>query len=405
MSTAAATAGTRRTAAPESPDLARGRTATLQAGIDRRAQAVQDQRPTPWSTPPVSTWIDKQLATFPRSEKSQQFHAHGHLMAIAHYARENSPDDPQGAYLVYCERILKQDGADEQLTRLVLDNMDAAWEDDQKHPVFVPLALESTRSRLSTILLSNIVTNLLTKEEAARGIGSNRWENVENVACLSSAVAAYNALRTIARDRCLPYHAIPVGLSDLAKVMGYVGPQGTPDASNALKAIRAAEAANILVTIAKGAPCGKDVPAHLRRSNIYCLRASFETLEAAVADGKQQWPYLERMKLEAPVTDPVNEPVFVSDLPPVVTTSCEPRPTANVDTPAAKVPMPQVDFVPEVEGILTAELPPYLLPGVLFKWNDTKLLELFEHQHDPVLAARLVIEATLAAHQPVGAPF
>ena len=208
----------------------------------------------------MSTWIDKQISAFPRKEKSEQFHAHARLMAIAHYARENFPDDPEGAYLVYCERILTQEGADERLTQLVLQNADAAWEDDQKHPIFVPLALEPTRSRLSTILLSNIVTNLLTKEEAASSIGSNRREDVENVSCLSSAVAAYNALCAIARDRCLPYHAIQVGLGDLAKVMGYVGLQGTPDASNALKAIRAAEAANILVTSQRAHPAARTSP-------------------------------------------------------------------------------------------------------------------------------------------------
>ena len=94
--------------------------------------------------------------------------------------------------------------------------------------------------------------------------------------------------------------------------------------------------------------------------------------------------------------------MFVSDLPPV--TSCGPQPTVNVDTPAATVPLPQVDFVHEVERILTAKLPRYLLSDARLEWSGAKLLVLFEHQPDPVLAARLVIATTLAAH-PVEAPF
>jgi hypothetical protein len=87
--------------------------------------------------------IERQIASF---GPISQFEAHAQLMSIAHHARENFPDDPYAAYGVYIGRILEQTGITPLHEQLIYDTMEAAWEDDQKHPLFVPLTLEEWKS-------------------------------------------------------------------------------------------------------------------------------------------------------------------------------------------------------------------------------------------------------------------
>lgn len=181
-----------------------------------------------------------------------------------------------------------------------------------------------------------------------------------------------------------------------------------PDHSRAGKDLAAAVKAGIIAVLDRGEAHGPDRVGGL--SGLYALRAEGETIDEAVALGRRQRAYAERAKLRGNqakvvvvVTEPVAEPVFVSDLPPV-TTSCSPQPAVSELTPAAKVQIDEASFLAQVDGVLVAELRPYELSGVRYYWNDERLLELAKSQPDPVLAARSVIEATLAA-QPAGAPF
>jgi hypothetical protein len=247
------------------------------------------------------SWIDRQIASF---TPTSQFAAHAQLMSIAHHARENFPNDPYSAYGMYIDRIREEAGTTPQVVQLIYDTMDAAWEDDRKHPLFVPLTLEESRSPLRTILDTKSVAINSTACRDTNAIVEDRHEIQEDVVCTGTAKAAYDGLYAICRDRGLPKHCVSVALSDLAKEIGY-GTAVRPDASRALKAVRDAEAANILVTLVHGEACGPLTPVTLRKSNIYCLRGAGETKEAAVAHGQLQHGFKRRMSAQA---DPPETP-------------------------------------------------------------------------------------------------
>jgi hypothetical protein len=275
------------------------------------------------------TWLEKTLAAFPHAK---QYRTHALLMSLAHYARENAPGDPMDTYADYvaeiCARIRPQfgtdeDGVGEKRIKLILDTTEQAWEDDQKHVVFIPLALEESRTTLHTNINSKInskintmvnnKTNTLldTKNAIERRVGS------EDFVCAAPAKHVYDEIVALCAARGIPYHFVPVALSELARRLGW-GSIDDPDVGRVGKAIAAAEAAQILVRLLHGERCHPNVPAHLRKSNIYCLRGSFETLEAAMAHGQRHNEYKRHVAGEAtdidagaPSVETVVEPVNV----------------------------------------------------------------------------------------------
>jgi hypothetical protein len=317
-----------------------------------------------------ATWVDTTVANFPCRSL---FETQGLLTAIALECRGlHAAGDSRVAFQIYVERILRNPDVDEDV---ILDAADGAWDAALAKIPFVPL----------DVVVSS----------AADEVDQDAEEPVERVAVRKrGAKRLYDALVAHCHEHGLPYHCFGIGNRALAKrlwpdktvVDRGTGEVGVVDHKGAYRWLLDAIEAGLLVRLDNG-KAGEGS----KTTQLICLRGSFETLEAAKADGMTRDQYRARVAGEIEQLES-QLPLVVASLP-----AAQPKPEPRVYKETAPVRLLRlarmyVSYLPDdVRGLFPDDTLPGRVGRHLAQHGDDSFALFHEDLlHEAECAAQLI---------------